>query len=162
MITAYIGLGANLDDPPGQIREAIEGLRKQPDIVVSAISDLYRSAPLGPPGQGDYCNAVIQVETRLSARQLLEHMLAIEKGMGRRRGGVRWGPRRIDLDLLLFGQLAIDEAGLRVPHAEMHRRNFVLIPLAEIAPQVEIPGYGSAQSLAEHIGRQDLKPWVIN
>lgn len=145
---AYIGLGSNLDDPPTQLREALRRLQ-QPGLKLLNQSSVYRSAPLGAMDQPDYCNAVAEVETTLSARELLNILLGIEQAMGRQRGGARWQPRRIDLDLLLYGDERIDIDGLHVPHPEMHKRNFVLRPLAEIAPDVAIPGHGPVRLLAE-------------
>lgn len=159
MSTAFVGLGANLGDPPAQLRNAIEHLRNQAGMALVAVSSLYRSAPLGAADQPDYCNAVICVETTLTARETLDCLLAIERAMGRRRGGERWVSRRIDLDLLLFGDAVIDEPGLRVPHPEMHKRNFVMIPLAEIAPDAQLPGQGTAARIAANLGEAGLGPW---
>ena len=109
---------------------------------------MYRSAPLGPQDQPDFVNAVVLVETGLEARALLDGLQAIEADLGRRRESVQWGPRVIDLDLLLYGDLVVDEPGLTVPHPRMHERNFVLLPLREIAPDVEIPGRGPLLAIA--------------
>lgn len=160
MTRACVGLGSNLENPARQVRTALEKLRATPGIEIVAISGFYRSAPLGPAGQDDYCNAVCSISTSLSAQELLRKLQAIETAMARARGGPRWGPRVIDLDLLLYGDAIIATPELTVPHPEMHRRNFVLAPLAEIAPDVVIPGHGMAADLAERIGREGLAPWT--
>ena len=154
---AYIGLGANLGDPPAQLREALERLSRQSGVQLQAQSAFYRSAPLGPAGQAHYCNAVAAVETTHSAAELLKLLLEIERAMGRERRGQHWQPRLIDLDLLLYGEELIEQPGLRVPHPEMHKRNFVLVPLAEIAPELIIPGLGRARDLAKKVGREQLQ-----
>jgi len=137
-VIAYIGLGANLGEPAVQVAEAVARLRELPEVEVLRVSRLYRTPPLGPPGQPWYVNAVVQVKTRLTPEELLRVLLMVERRMGRERGE-RWGPRLIDLDLLLYNGEIIREAGLTVPHPEMHRRAFVLVPLAEIAPEAWHP-----------------------
>lgn len=154
---AYIGLGANLGDPPAQLRRALQLLSQQAGVQLKQQSSFYRSAPLGPPDQAHYCNAVAAIETTLTAQDLLSCLLEIERTMGRERSGQRWQPRLIDLDLLLYGDEQIDLPGLRVPHPEMHKRNFVLLPLAEIAPEVQIPGFGTLSELVEKIGRDGIQ-----
>jgi 2-amino-4-hydroxy-6-hydroxymethyldihydropteridine diphosphokinase len=156
MITAYIGVGSNLDDPPGQVRSAIAALEQLPDTTVTAVSSLYRSRPVGPRDQPDFTNAVVRLETALSAFTLLRHMQTIEDKHGRRRDGRHWGPRTLDLDLLLFGDQRIAEPDLRVPHPEMTRRGFVLAPLVEISPEVNIPGAGPARAVLEGLDTSDL------
>jgi len=151
MVCAYIGLGANLGDPPAQLREALRRLTRHGGLRVLAQSSIYRSAPLGPPDQPDYCNAVAEIETNMSAVELLDALLAIERAMGRRRDGQRWQARLIDLDLLLYGDACINAEGLKVPHPEMHKRNFVLAPLAQIAPDLLLPGHGRVSELAEKL-----------
>lgn len=150
MTQAFIGLGANLGDPPAQLHKALQLLSQRSGVQLKNQSSFYRSAPLGPPGQAHYCNAVAAIETTLSPQDLLKTLLDIERAMGRERSGQRWQPRLIDLDLLLYGDQQIDVPGLRVPHPEMHKRNFVLVPLAEIAPEI-------AGALAEKIGRDGLQ-----
>lgn len=159
MVRAYVGLGANLGDPPAQLRAALEWMARDPAIGLVARSSFYRSAPLGPAGQSDYCNAVCAVDTELAPETLLDRLHAIESGLGRDRSGPRWGPRALDLDLLLYGDCRIDTPRLHLPHPEMARRNFVLAPLAEIAPDVEVPGHGRAAELARRIGREGLALW---
>lgn len=142
--SAYIGLGSNLDDPQQQIRTAISALSILPHSRLRRHSPLYRTAPLGPPGQPDYVNAAALLETALEPMELLDALLGVERDMGRRRDGERWGPRIIDLDLLLYGSRRMQHERLRLPHSQLHRRAFVLIPLADIAgPDLGIPGQGT-------------------
>ena len=138
---AYIGLGSNLDDPPAQIETAVRRLDRIPCSRVTTRSTLYRSAPFGPVEQPDFINAVVGLSTRLSARRLLKELKRIEARLGRV-PGVRWGPRAIDLDLLLLGDAVVREPGLTVPHPGIAERNFVLLPLREIAPDLVVPGLG--------------------
>ena len=148
---AYVGLGSNLGQPADQLREAIDRLAGLPDTRLIATSRLWASPPLGPPGQPDYVNAVAGLLTRRQPRDLLGELQAIEQAMGRSRPPVRWGPRLIDLDLLAFGNETLDEPGLTVPHPGLHQRDFVLYPLAEIAPQLWIPGKGRVSTLAGEV-----------
>ena len=147
-VPAYVGLGSNLDDPARQVREAIEALTGIPESRLAASSGLYRSKPLGRSDQPDFVNAVACLLTTLTARSLLEALLTIEQSAGRRRDGERWGPRVLDLDLLLYGQRSIDEDGLRVPHPGIAERNFVLFPLRDIAPFAHVPELGTVAALA--------------
>lgn len=137
-VIAYIGLGANLGDPRRQVEEAIERLGEAEEVEVMRVSSFYLTPPLGPPGQPWYVNAAVQVKTRLTAEELMTVLIGIETAMGRVRGE-RWGPRLIDLDLLLYNGEIISGPDLTVPHPEMHRRAFVLAPLAEIAPDAWHP-----------------------
>src|SRR3989304_7711981 len=139
MVVAYIGLGSNRADPGARITSALQSISRIPATTFLRCSSRYHSRPQGPRDQPDYINAVAQVDTRLSAGQLLECLLAIEKQQGRVRTR-RWGPRTLDLDLLLFGDAVLHSDTLTVPHPEMHRRAFVLYPLHEIAPDIEKPG----------------------
>jgi 2-amino-4-hydroxy-6-hydroxymethyldihydropteridine diphosphokinase len=143
---AAIGIGSNLRDPPTQVRRAFEALAELPDSCLLATSSLYRSTPLSGFEQPDFINAAATLETTVEPRALLEEFKAIEQRFGRRRG-VRWGPRIIDLDLLVYGDLRIEEPGLRVPHPSIAERNFVLLPLREIAPDLVIPGLGRLNEL---------------
>ena len=138
----FIGLGSNLDHPVEQVGRAVTELDQLPASRVDICSSLYRSAPLGPPGQPDYINAVARLITSLSAQDLLSALQDVERRHGRDRSGTRWGPRTLDLDLLLYGDRVINEPGLTVPHPGMVRREFVLYPLYEIAPLLHIPGQG--------------------
>ena len=145
---AYVGLGSNLADPQHQVRQALAALDRLPATRVLAASALYVTAPVGPQDQPDYVNAAARLETRLSPLDLLAALLAIEAAQGRHRDGTRWGPRILDLDLLLHGDVAIDLPGLRLPHPEIGRRAFVLIPLADVAPMgLPIPGQGTLGQL---------------
>ncbi|MES2858919.1 MAG: 2-amino-4-hydroxy-6-hydroxymethyldihydropteridine diphosphokinase [Pseudomonadota bacterium] len=148
MTLAAVGLGANLGDAAATVRRAIEALAGLSSAPVRA-SRLYRTAAWGRTDQPDFINAVALIETLLPARRLLERLLALERDFGRTRiDGERWGPRTLDLDLLLHGEAVIDEPGLRVPHPHLQERAFVLLPLAEIAPDARIPGIGVARDLA--------------
>ena len=149
MTLAAIGLGANLGDAAATLREAIAELARLPRTELLRASRLYRTPAWGVTEQPDFINAVALVETTLPPRDLLDALLAIERSFGRTRlDGERWGPRTLDLDLLLHGDATIDEPGLRVPHPHLHERAFALLPLAEIAPEVEIPGIGMVGKLA--------------
>jgi len=143
---AFIGLGANLGDPESQVRRAFAALAELPRTRLLAASSLYRSAPVGVVAQLDFINAVAEVETALAARALLDALLAEEMRFGRTREFPK-APRTLDLDLLLYGDRVIAEPGLVVPHPRMHERAFVLAPLAEIAPDIVIPGKGRAAAL---------------
>ena len=149
MTLAAIGLGANLGDAAATLREAIAELARLPRTELLRASRLYRTPAWGVTEQPDFINAVALVETALPPRDLLDALLAIERSFGRTRlDGERWGPRTLDLDLLLHGDATIDEPGLRVPHPHLHERAFALLPLAEIAPESEIPGIGMVGKLA--------------
>ena len=159
-VLAYIGLGANLANPEDQVRRAIAELDQLEESRLRRASPLYLTAPLGPVAQPDYVNAVAALETRLAPAALLAALQAIEDRHGRDRSGlVRWGPRTLDLDLLLYGQAVIDVPGLRVPHPELARRAFVLVPLADLAPlDLEIPGMGRLGELLAACPREGLRP----
>jgi 2-amino-4-hydroxy-6-hydroxymethyldihydropteridine diphosphokinase len=137
-VIAYVGLGANLGNPQQQLREALERLNAAEEVEVTRVSTFYRNPPLGPEDQPWYVNAVARVRTRLGPEELLRLLQQLEAGLGRVRGE-RWGPRVIDLDLLLYNGEVIFVPDLVVPHPEMHRRVFVLVPLAEIAPRAWHP-----------------------
>ena len=141
MTVAYVGLGANLGDREAAIRAAAAAL------PATRLSTIRETEPWGYADQPPFLNAVAEVETDLSPRALLERLLEIERSLGRRRGGPRWGPRTIDLDLLLFGAQTIDEPGLIVPHPRLAERAFVLEPLAELAPSLLVVGKGTVQAL---------------
>jgi 2-amino-4-hydroxy-6-hydroxymethyldihydropteridine diphosphokinase len=146
--TVYIGLGANLDDPRAHVERAAIDLGELPASRLEALSRLYRTAPVGPPDQPDYINAAARLRTRLAPWGLLRALQAIERRHGRVRDGTRWGPRTLDLDILLFGARRVARPGLTLPHPEMRRRAFVLVPLAEVAPgALAIPGQGRLDAL---------------
>ena len=149
MTRAYIGLGANLGDREATIRRAVALLEAEQGIEVVAVSQLRETEPVGVIDQPRFLNGAAALETSLSARELLETLLRIERILGRVRDGTRWGPRAIDLDLLLFGDQEIDEPGLRVPHPFLHERAFALAPLVELDSGARIPGRGTvAEALA--------------
>jgi 2-amino-4-hydroxy-6-hydroxymethyldihydropteridine diphosphokinase len=137
-VTAYVGLGANVGQPRRQLQEALRLLNAAEEVEVLQVSTFYRNPPLGPPDQPWYLNAVAQVRTRLAPEELWRVLQQIETALGRVRGP-RWGPRIIDLDLLLYAGETIKTPELVVPHPEMHHRAFVMAPLAEIAPQAWHP-----------------------
>lgn len=144
-VTSYIGLGSNLDDPPAQLRRACETIAALPETSLTAKSPFYRSRALVLPGdrahaeQPDYVNAVVRVATCLSPLALLEALQAIESAQGRERRGPRWGPRTIDLDILLYGQEVLETPQLSVPHPGLAAREFVLYPLYDIEPRLVLP-----------------------
>ena len=135
---AYVGLGSNLGDREKHIGIARGALAALPRTRLVAFSSSHRTAPVGPGTQGEYLNAAAVIQTELLPREVLDHLLAIEQSAGRLRGE-KWGPRTLDLDLILYGDQVIDEPGLHVPHPRMHQRRFVLDPLAEIAPRMMHP-----------------------
>ena len=148
MVRAYVGLGSNLDDPLAQIRQALRELGGLDRVRLARVSSLYRSEPMGPADQPDYLNAVAALDTCLDAEALLLLLQGIEEFHGRVRNGERWGPRTLDLDLLLYGDEHIESRHLRVPHYGLPDRNFVLYPLAEIAPpDLLVPGLGPLKEL---------------
>ena len=139
MTVAYVGLGSNLGDRERLIRQAAEL------IGASRLSSVIETEPWGIENQPKFLNAVAEVETPLTARQLLDHLLDVERRLGRERIGTQWGPRTIDLDLLLYGDDTLDEPGLIVPHPRLTEREFVLGPLAELVPALKIPGDGTVR-----------------
>lgn len=157
MITAYIGLGSNEGGPRAQVLQAISELAALPATRLLARSPLYRSAPHEAPGQPDFVNAVAAVDTELSAAQLLEALLAIEARHGRERAH-RNAPRTLDLDLLLFGEMACASPMLTLPHPRMHERAFVLQPLLDLDPRAEVPGRGAARELLRACAGQRIEP----
>ncbi len=157
-VTAYVGVGSNLDEPAEQVRSALKELDQIPDSRCACTSSLYVSSPLGPLEQPDFINAVAVVETGLPVETLLEQLQAVEGAHGRRRDGTRWGPRTLDLDILLYGNLRSNSPGLVLPHPGLHKRNFVLYPLLEIAaPDLHIPGRGSLGELVRDCPKEDIR-----
>lgn len=146
MTRCYIGLGSNLSDPAGQLRSALDALSRAPGVQLAECSGFYASAAIGPGEQPDYVNAVAALDTTLAPETLLDTLQGIEQQHGRERS-VRWGARTLDLDILLFGAETIDTPRLSVPHPRMAERNFVLAPLAEIAPELTLPDGRSLQAL---------------
>ncbi len=156
-VRTYIGLGSNLGEPKDQLKKAIAALRHLPDSRLTALSRLYRSQPMGPADQPDYLNAVAMLDTRLSPEALLDALQAIESEQGRVRGPQRWGPRTLDLDLLLYGAEIIDTERLNVPHPGLPERSFVLYPLADVAPELVLPDGRSLRELLAVCSREGLE-----
>lgn len=154
MERVYIGLGSNLATPLEQLRSALAALAALPQTQLVAQSSFYASDPLGPADQPRYVNAVTALDSELSPLHLLDALQTIELEQGRTRKSERWGPRTLDLDILLFGERQLDEPRLTVPHYHMHARAFVLYPLAEIAPDLQLP---DGRALAELL---DACPFV--
>lgn len=154
--TAYIGLGSNLSKPIEQVKAAIEVIAKLPQSHISAVSSLYLSKPMGPQDQDDYINAVLALETSLTAIELLDALQAIEHTAGRVRKDNRWGARILDLDIILFGDEVIDSPRLTIPHYGMCEREFVLVPLAEISPQLTLPNGTSVKLLSQNIEKNAM------
>lgn len=154
---AYIGLGSNLGDREAQIRAALEAIADLPDTDLVRVSSLYDTEPAGEVDQPNFLNAAALVDTELEPRQLLWNLLLIEKRLGRVRTQP-WGPRTIDLDLLLYGDEIVEEDDLRVPHPEIIRRSFVLVPLVELDPRLVHPGTG--ETMAAHLNRLGARPLV--
>jgi 2-amino-4-hydroxy-6-hydroxymethyldihydropteridine diphosphokinase len=149
--TAYIGLGSNLGDREAMLRGALARLNASPGIRVLAVSRFRETEPVGFTDQPMFVNAAAAVETELAPRPLLEALLAIERAMGRTREGPRFGPRTIDLDLLLYEDRVVDEPGLRIPHPRLHERAFVLEPLADLDSALIVPGLGPLETLARNL-----------
>ena len=153
LVRAYVGLGANLGDREATIRRAVELVGELDGVAVGGVSSLRETEPWGPVEQPRYLNGAVAVETDLPPRELLEALLDVERRLGRARDDEeRWGPRTIDLDLLLYGDLVLDEPGLDVPHPRLHERKFALEPLAELAPDALVPGRGTAAELLRALG----------
>ena len=148
---AYIGLGSNLDDPVQQLKSAIQALNSLPHDGEMKISPMYQTQPVGPQEQPDFVNAVVGLKTSLSAIQLLDELQAIERAQHRERTSERWGPRTLDLDLLMYGDEVIDNERLQVPHPRLHERAFVLLPLSDIAHELDIPGAGKLNEMLDSI-----------
>ncbi|MBA6392351.1 2-amino-4-hydroxy-6-hydroxymethyldihydropteridine diphosphokinase [Colwellia sp. BRX10-3] len=157
MSLAYIGLGSNLSDPQAQISSALDKLTQLDNCVVKKVSSLYFSRPMGPQDQPDYMNAVVAIETSLNAIELLEELQSIENNAGRVRKDNRWGARALDLDILLFDLQVINTVRLTIPHYGLKLREFVLLPLAEIAAKLVLPDGDSIQELANQIDKNGLK-----
>lgn len=161
MELVYVGLGSNLADPRAQVERALLALKSLPRTKLLQRSRLYRSAPWGRADQPEFVNAVAEIATSLAPRGLLDALLEIERHAGRERDATRWGPRVLDLDILSFGDRVVDEPGLHLPHPHLHERAFVLIPLAEIAPGLHVPGRGQVAALARNIDDAACMPLEI-
>jgi 2-amino-4-hydroxy-6-hydroxymethyldihydropteridine diphosphokinase len=145
---AFVGVGSNLGDREGQIRAAVERIGAFPGTRVLAVSRLRETAPVGFEGQPDFLNGAVELETSLPPRELLDALLELERRLGRVRGeGPRFGPRTLDLDLLLYGDAVVAEPGLTLPHPRLHERAFALEPVAELDPGLDVPGRGPVSEL---------------
>ncbi len=156
-VTAYIGLGSNLDDPARQLRSGIAAIAKLPHTRLLAQANWYQSSAVGPGTQPDYLNTVVAIDTGLAALALLRALHAIEQAQGRQRH-LHWGPRTLDLDILLYGDCVVDTPELRVPHPQMHNRNFVLMPLADIAPTLTLPDGTPIAAILANCGTAGIVP----
>ena len=158
-VRACIGLGANLGDAADTLRRAFDALAACDGIEVLRTSRLYRTPAWGREDQPEFINAVALVDTTLAPRALLERLLAVESAFGRQRAeGERWGPRTLDLDLLLYGDAVVDEPGLHVPHPHLHERAFALVPLLDVLPEARIPGYGDARDAVSGLEMSNIHP----
>jgi 2-amino-4-hydroxy-6-hydroxymethyldihydropteridine diphosphokinase len=157
MIRAYVALGSNLGNPVQTIEDAMDAMAALRGSLLKAMSSLYRTAPVGLKHQPDFINAAVTLDTRLSPRELLAELFALEARFGRERS-VKNAPRTLDLDLLLHGDTVQDDPELTLPHPRMHERAFVLMPLAEIAPNLVIPGRGAVADLLAHCSDQRIHP----
>ncbi|MDW6091914.1 2-amino-4-hydroxy-6-hydroxymethyldihydropteridine diphosphokinase [Vibrio rhizosphaerae] len=159
MITVYIAIGSNMAQPEQQARQAIQALQHLPESEFIQASQLYSSAPMGPTDQPDYINAVVEIKTHLKPLELLDQTQAIELSQGRVRKEQRWGPRTLDLDILLYGHTVINSERLVVPHYGMKEREFVLYPLAEIAPNLVLPDGTELNQLLQQVDQNGLTIW---
>lgn len=155
---AYLGVGSNMNDPRTQVLNAVERLRALPTTRVIALSKLYGSKPFGPVQQSDFVNAVVGLLTQLDAPTLLQEAKAIERALGRPEKYERWGPRIIDLDVLVYGREKRSDPTLTIPHPGIVERNWVLYPLADIAPSLDIPGVGRVAELKGNIAPEGVWP----
>ena len=159
MTLGYIAIGSNLASPLEQVNAAIRALADIPDSRVVSVSSLYRTPPLGPQDQPDYLNAAVALETSLAPEALLDHNQRIELQQGRVRKAERWGPRTLDLDIMLFGDAIINSERLTVPHYDMKNRGFMLWPLFEIAPQLHFPDGLALRAALENLGAEKPAIW---
>lgn len=158
-VRAFVGLGGNIGDVETTLTEALWAIDSLPQTSIRSQSKFYRSPPWGNTDQPEFINAVVEIQTRLAPRVLLNYLLDIEARFGRDRSeGEKWGPRELDLDLLTFGEDSIDEPGMHLPHPHLHERAFVLVPLAEIAPTLEIAGVGKVDELRNAIDATGIRP----
>ncbi|MGQ0428766.1 MAG: 2-amino-4-hydroxy-6-hydroxymethyldihydropteridine diphosphokinase [Gammaproteobacteria bacterium] len=154
---AYVALGSNLHDPARQVESAFTAIAAVPQARLVLRSGLWKSRPMGPQDQPAFVNAAAGLLTTLESRALLAELAAIEQRMGRKEPATRWGPRIIDLDLLAVGAETRHEPGLVLPHPGLHQRNFVLYPLAEIAPELWVPGHGRVRSLRQRVSGDGIE-----
>lgn len=159
-VAAFVGLGSNLGDSTGLLQAALEAMDRLPQTCVAKVSGFYRTPAWGLTAQPDFVNAVALLRTALAPQALLASMLGVEREAGRMRradGSDRWGPRTLDLDLLLYGEQVIDEPGLCVPHPHLHERAFALVPLVEISANARIPGRGRASEVLASMASSDIE-----
>ncbi|MCX4026352.1 2-amino-4-hydroxy-6-hydroxymethyldihydropteridine diphosphokinase [Spartinivicinus marinus] len=154
-IRCYLGLGSNLSSPTQQLAEAVSAIEQLPSTTLAAVSPVYQSDPVGPEGQPDYINTVVAIDTLLAPLELLDHTQTIELEQGRVRD-IRWGPRTLDIDLLLYGEEVISSERLTVPHYQLTVRNFVLLPLQDIAPNLQLPTGESVKELAANCSKAGI------
>lgn len=154
---AWLGLGSNLQQPLGQLKRALTRLELADGIEILKTSSLYRTPPWGDEGQDDFINAVVKIETELEPLPLLRVLQSIETSMGRQRSGRRWGPRIIDIDLLLYADQQVQTEELELPHPRMHERAFVLVPLCELDKTLKIPGHGIVEELLQKLDPDDIR-----
>jgi len=159
MSVVFIALGANLGDPLKQAQDAIESINQLQSTEVIKTSPFYRSKPLGPKDQPDYLNAVIKIITELSPIELLHTLQKIEKDLGRVRKANRWGPRTLDLDILLYDNIQMSSEHLTIPHYDMKNREFVLYPLYDLEPQLVLPDQSALSDLITHLPLYNLIRW---
>ncbi|WP_374257698.1 2-amino-4-hydroxy-6-hydroxymethyldihydropteridine diphosphokinase [Yokenella regensburgei] len=159
MSLVYIALGSNLASPLDQVNAAIAALSEIPESRVVALSSFYRTPPLGPQDQPDYLNAAVALETALSPEALLDNTQRIELQQGRVRKAERWGPRTLDLDIMLFGQQVLDTPRLTVPHYDMKNRGFMLWPLFEIAPELTFPDGTTLAAILKQLNSAQPAHW---
>jgi len=159
MIRVYLALGSNLADPLHQVQSALNALAAIPDTTLVATSSLYRTPPYGPPNQPDFLNAAVALDTRLDAESLLNHTQRIELEQGRVRKAHRWGPRTLDLDIMLFGDQTLNTPRLIVPHYDMHNRAFMLLPLLEIAPELCLPDGTRLADILATLDSSSIRRW---
>ncbi|MBP2846768.1 2-amino-4-hydroxy-6-hydroxymethyldihydropteridine diphosphokinase [Dickeya oryzae] len=159
MTCVYLALGSNLSEPLQQVRAALRALDAITQTRLVRCSSFYRSRPLGPQDQPDYLNAVVELQTGLSPEALLDNTQRIELEQGRVRKENRWGPRTLDLDILLFGNLTLHTERLTVPHYDMKNREFMLYPLAELAPELVFPDGEALTTRLQHVPRNGLSLW---
>lgn len=154
----YIGLGANLNEPVKTVHLAIEALTALPQCQMMGVSKIYRSAPMGPTDQPDYINCVVALKTNLTAVALFDYTCTIEQQHGRTRDGEHWGPRTLDLDILLFGDQTISNDVLTIPHYGLKQREFVIYPLLDISPNLVLPCGTEVVELTKHISLNGMTP----
>lgn len=159
MTVVYIAIGSNLASPLEQVNAAVQAIGEIPDSRIVAVSSFYRTPPLGPQDQPDYLNAAVALDTALAPEALLDHTQRIELQQGRVRKAERWGPRTLDLDIMLFGDEVINSPRLTVPHYDMKNRGFMLWPLFEIAPDLHFPDGPALRAVLDDLGAEKPASW---